>query len=447
LRLSHPGLSRERLTALARRPAKARPRERLIAGIAAASARQGYIDTSVTRVIDAAGVSRATFYEQFADRGACFAAAQEHYEQLLLQRIADAIEATTPDRAPDAAIGALLGFVQSQPAGARLAMNEALVAGRAAIARRNRTVTDAGALIERARAQLPGEAPFPDIPAEILIGGLYRVLSGRMRRNQAVGESLQAELSAWIACYDQPLERHRWSTLTPGPRLERSPFIPEPSLRPPPPLPRGRHRLPAEDVSKNHRERILYATIELGQTKGYPDSTVADIIAVAGVARHVFYDSFPNKQTAFLAAQELILQHSLAVTAHGYFNASTWPDRVWESGHAYMQFMSDHPAMANMGFVEMVSLGPQGVQRQDDGMMANTIFLEEGYRDILGPERPPPQTSTAIAHAVFELGFRQATAGAITKLDRYLPHATWIVLTPFLGPAETNRFIEEKTKA
>jgi hypothetical protein len=45
---------------------------------------------------------------------------------------------------------------------------------------------------------------------------------------------------------------------------------------------------------------------------------------------------------------------------------------------------------------------------------------------------------------VFELGFRQATAGAITKLDRYLPHATWIVLTPFLGPAETNRFIDGK---
>ena len=429
---------------MARHPAKTRPRERLIAGIAAASARHGYIETSVTRVIDAARVSRATFYEQFADRGACFAAAQEHYEQLLLQRIADAIEATTPDRAPDAAIEALLGFVQAEPAGAGLAMNEALVAGREAIAQRNRTVGKAGALIERARARLPADAPFPDFPAEVLIGGLYRVLSARMQRNQPVGESLQAELCAWVACYAQPLQRHRWSTLTPGPRLPRSPFVPEPPLRPPPPLPRGRHRLPAEDVSKNHRERILYATIELGETKGYPDCSVADIIALAGVARHVFYDSFPDKHTAFMAAQELILQHSLAVTAHGYFNAGTWPERVWESGHAYMQFMSDHPAMANMGFVEMVSLGPQGVQRQDDAMMANTIFLEEGYRDMTGPERPPEQTSTAIAHAVFELGFRQATAGQIAQLDRFLPHATWIVLAPFLGVEAAGEFLRAK---
>jgi AcrR family transcriptional regulator len=432
---------------LARRLSKIGARERLIAGMAAAAARHGYMESSVARVTNAAGVSRATFYEQFADRSACFAAAQEHHEQLLLDRIARAIEGTMPDRAPAAAIEALIGFVQFEPAGARLVMNEALVAGREAIARRNHAVTKAGALIKRAREQLPGDAPFPDFPCEVLIGGLYRLLGGRLRRNQAVGEALQAEFTAWIDCYAHPLDRHRWHTLTPGPRLARSPFIPEPPLRPPPPLPRGRHRLPAEDVSKNHRERILYATIELGETKGYPDSTVADIIAVAGVARHVFYDSFADKQTAFLAAQELILQHSLAVTAHGFFNASTWPDRVWESGHAYMQFMSDHPAMANMGFVEMVSLGPQGVQRQDDGLMANTIFLEEGYRHMTGPERPPPQTSTAIAHAVFELGFRQATAGHITKLDRFLPHATWIVLTPFLGPAETNRFIDKKTKA
>jgi len=427
---------------LPRRSSKIRPRERLIAGIAAAAARHGYIESNVTRVIKAAGVSRATFYEQFADRSACFAAAQEHYEQLLLQRIADAIEATTPERAADAAIEALLGFVQAEPAGARLVMNEALVAGREAIGRRNRTVSKAGALIERAREQLSADAPFPDFPAEVLVGGLYRVLSARLRGNQAVGETLQAELTAWIACYAQPLARHRWSTLTPGPRLPRSPFVPEPPLRPPPPLPRGRHRLPVEDVSKNHRERILYATIELGETKGYPDCTVADIITTANVARHVFYDSFPDKQTAFLAAQELILQHSLAVTAHGYFNASTWPDRVWESGHAYMQFMSDHPAMANMGFVEMVSLGPQGVQRQDDGLMANKIFLEEGYRHITGTERPPPHTFTAIAHAVFELGFRQATAGAIEQLDRFLPHATWIVLTPFLGIQGSNMVID-----
>ncbi|HEY5344360.1 MAG TPA: hypothetical protein VIJ66_11975 [Solirubrobacteraceae bacterium] len=109
--------------------------------------------------------------------------------------------------------------------------------------------------------------------------------------------------------------------------------------------------------------------------------------------------------------------------------------------------MSEHPTMANMGFVEMVSLGPQGVQRQDDAMMANTIFLEEGYRDLTAPKRPPQQTSTAIAHTAFELGFRQATAAQITQLDRSLPHATWIVLTPFLGAQETNKFIDEKTKA
>jgi AcrR family transcriptional regulator len=50
-------------------------RERLISGMVAAAARHGYAKASVARVIAQAGVSRATFYEQFADREECFLAA------------------------------------------------------------------------------------------------------------------------------------------------------------------------------------------------------------------------------------------------------------------------------------------------------------------------------------------------------------------------------------
>ena len=65
----------------------------------------------------------------------------------------------------------------------------------------------------------------------------------------------------------------------------------------------GRHSLPPGLVARSHRTRIIYATAEVTQQKGYGDTTVADIVAAAGVSRDVFYEHFSDKQNAFLEAQ------------------------------------------------------------------------------------------------------------------------------------------------
>src|SRR2546426_5647965 len=67
-------------------------------------------------------------------------------------------------------------------------------------------------------------------------------------------------------------------------------------------LPRHRHGLTREAVRTSQRARIIAATAEVVAEAGYAGTTVAAIIARAGVSRKTFYELFDDTEAAFLAA-------------------------------------------------------------------------------------------------------------------------------------------------
>lgn len=99
----------------------------------AVAARHGYAGATVARVIDWAGVSRATFYELFKDKEDCFHAAME-------LSLADAMGGIVAVYSPDKpwatmvrdAAAAFLELLASRPAFARMALVEAPSSGQRA---------------------------------------------------------------------------------------------------------------------------------------------------------------------------------------------------------------------------------------------------------------------------------------------------------------------------
>src|SRR3954454_2857364 len=69
-------------------------------------------------------------------------------------------------------------------------------------------------------------------------------------------------------------------------------------------LPRGPHRLTREAVMASQRGRMLDAMAQAVAEKGYAATTVADVIAGAGVSRKTFYEQFRDKEDCFLAAYD-----------------------------------------------------------------------------------------------------------------------------------------------
>lgn len=422
-------------------------RNRIITGMITAANRDGYAGASVSAVIAEAGVSRPTFYEYFEDRDGCFLATIAEVHEQLIAPVRTAVQQDAPERAMHASIRALIAFAAAEPAMARFLTNEPLAGGSSALDARDRSIAEIEQVIQERYGDLQDEQAIPDFSARMLIGGIYRLLAVRTRRGDPSISALLDDLLSWVSSYDRPAQEHRWRSLTLSPPPAPSPFLPDAPLRAPPPLAPGRQRISPEQVAENHRRRVLFATALLAEQKGYTATTVTDIGKLAGIDPRAFYAMFADKQEAFMAVHELGFQDLMAVTAGAFFAGESWPQRTWEAGRAFTQFLEINPTIAHVGFVEAHAVGPGAVQRVEDSHVAFTIFLQEGFQ-YAKPSPPPSRVALeATITTIFEIVYAQARASKDLQLSGLLAHLTFLVLAPFLGPEQANEFIDGKLLA
>ena len=159
-------------------------RSRILAGMTAAVAEHGYRATSIADVVGRAGVSRKTFYQQFAGKDECFAVAYEQEMERLLEVTMSAFEDEGPPWVARlrAALTALCAALATNASVARMCFVEAPGAG--------------PATAERRRAVLRGLLPlFEAAPADAL-HGLPFGESLRLGRIGDLTEMLQQEIAA-----------------------------------------------------------------------------------------------------------------------------------------------------------------------------------------------------------------------------------------------------------
>lgn len=167
---------------LSRAEVIANQRGRIFGGFATALVHHGYEDTKIADIVELAGVSRATFYEHFEGKEACFAAAYEDG----VERLAAAVEAAAsgahdwPDSL-SAGLRAGLGFLAADPPLAHLLLVEALAAARPARLEHERSLTR---LAEALRPPGAGDLVSEET-ARLLAGGLASHVSGLVLAGEA----------------------------------------------------------------------------------------------------------------------------------------------------------------------------------------------------------------------------------------------------------------------
>jgi AcrR family transcriptional regulator len=423
------------------------------------AAEDGYHRVSVARVSSHAGVSSATFYEQFSSKENCMLAAYRKAGE----RIFGPMRAAA--RIADGALGAgdrldvirdslasLLGAVANDPQAARVVFVEG-IAGGAQLREMSRRSLDLVELrTEVFLDEWPEDGSALDIPPTALVGAVRNIVSRRLRIHAGdLLPELIDDLLAWISCYERGGSKRRWSTgpgallrLPPTGDGEAPPAIVPRAIAPAPPrLPRGRHGLPAGAVMRSHRTRIIAATAEVTMAKGYASTTVADIVASAGVARDVFYEHFTDKEHAFLEAQQHPTQYIIDRCAEAYFKNASWPERVWDYLQALVSMIVENPAISHLRLVECYAAGPAAIRRAEEITRSFAIFLEEGYRLDAASRELPRLSSEAITGAIYEIVQRHVARGNTSALPARLPQLAYIVLAPFIGATEAIEHVRE----
>jgi AcrR family transcriptional regulator len=438
--------ARDALEAEIRRKAvKLTQRERLVQAMIELSAKSGHYAVSVEKLCAGAGVSPATFYEEFADKEEVLVDAYRVCAEEIFGPMRSALFEGELVQIPRLALGAMLEAIASDPDAARIVFIEALGGGERVRAMRTQAFERFERRVQQYMESVPSDSMTLDIPVSAVAGALRHIVSRHLRTHAE--DQLPSRLEdglAWLYSYVRPAGSELWST-SPKALLERGDVQPAqpPQVLTADRLPRGRHGLPASLVARSQRTRIIYATAQVTMEKGYQSTKVDDIVAAARVAKPTFYQYFEDKQHAFLEAQQFPTQYILDRCAEAYFTVDEWPERVWRCFQVLIELIASNPAISHLRLVECYAAGPEAIRRAEDVTRSFTMFVQEGHRYREQAASLPRLASQAIAGAIFEIVQRHVAEGRFDTLQAHLPQLTYLALAPFTGAEEAIGLVED----
>ncbi len=166
-------------------------RSRLLSAAIRAVNELGYSDTSVADITTRAGVSRRTFYEQFADREACLAAALDDALGVVVSDLAEvALEDLAWRERVRTGLWTVLVFFDREPALARVLVVQALRGGPRVLERREAVLAQLTAVVDEGGSEGARGAECTQLTAEGLVGAAFGIVYARLlkgERRQLVG--------------------------------------------------------------------------------------------------------------------------------------------------------------------------------------------------------------------------------------------------------------------
>jgi AcrR family transcriptional regulator len=144
--------------------------------------------------------------------------------------------------------------------------------------------------------------------------------------------------------------------------MEANPFTEAPAER----LPSGRHGLTPEAVAASQHGRILFAIVQAAAEKGYGATTVADVVARAGVSRRTFYEHFSSKEDCFLNAYDTGVEIVLGRMREAAAGVDTddWRAVMRSDLEAYLAMLAEQPEFAWSLHIEVLAAGHAALERR-----------------------------------------------------------------------------------
>ncbi len=205
-------------------------------------------------------------------------------------------------------------------------------------------------------------------------------------------------------------------------------------------LPRGRHGLPRELVTRSQRERLLAAVVRVTAANGYESTSVADILEEAGVGRESFYELFEDKKDCLLAARGILVDDLSATVAEVYNQPGSWAERVRNALAAMLDWFAADPAATRVIFVELAAVGAASRELFRTDFARFTKLVDDGLDQAQPVPDLPRATALAVAAALARI-YEEVVRNHTVELPQLLPELTYEVLVPFVGeePAAAER--------
>jgi AcrR family transcriptional regulator len=160
-----------------------------------------------------------------------------------------------------------------------------------------------------------------------------------------------------------------------------------------------------DDVARNQRTRMYGGMIEAVSVRGYPRTTVADVICFAGVSRRAFYEQFENKEACFLATYDIVVAGARKSVLDAWARERGWANRLHASCKALLDGVAEKPKGPRLVLVDSLGIGPRARERMT---LAATTFervLAMGFQAHPDGVELSPLTIRAIVAGIRHIAF------------------------------------------
>jgi AcrR family transcriptional regulator len=397
-------------------------RARMYGGMIEAVAECGYSRTTVAHVIGLAGVSRRAFYEQFANKEACFLAT---YDIVVARARKVVLDAWTQERGwanrLHASCKALLDDVAGTPNGPRLVLVDSLGVGPKARERMTLAATTFERVLAMAFQSDPNGEELSPLTVKALVAGIRHLAFTRMYEGREKDlYALTDEVLDWIESYRSPVaKRLNVSGLVIPERVE----------------PQSAAFLAGDDK----RSRALSALVHLTLDERYAGLSDPQIAQFAGISTEAFHKQFANKEACYLAVLDEFVAEAMDAVKRSIDDASSWPQAVHVAVRTLVEYFAAHEGLSRLAFIDIFDVGPGMIGRMTRSIEDFTKLLDD-----LGPEakRGPLVARETVTGAIWGIVSSYTAHDRVRQLPRLVDQLTFIVLAPYIGAKPAMETIE-----
>jgi AcrR family transcriptional regulator len=220
-------------------------------------------------------------------------------------------------------------------------------------------------------------------------------------------------------------------------------------------LPHGPHGLGREAVARHQRARLHGGMAESVYQRGYAATSVAHVIALAGVSRRAFYEQFSNKEDCFLSTYDALVAASRKRVLQAWLSERGWANRLYAACRVFLAGIAEDPRGANMVLIESVGVGPRGHERIQLTATAFERVVATGFSLTPDGIALPPLAPRAIVGGVRFVVVRRLREGRERELagltDELLDwvnsyRSTSIMRLRTLGSARPPRLVVKRAR-
>jgi AcrR family transcriptional regulator len=171
-----------------------------------------------------------------------------------------------------------------------------------------------------------------------------------------------------------------------------------------------------EQVARHQKTRLELAMVEAVANGGFADTTIDELVGLAGVSKTAFYKHFEDKQDCFLATFEEIVRRASEQVSAAYREPGDLRERLVTALATFMELAVSEPAAVSLVVVDSLTLGSVGVEYRERGTRTFETMVRQSFDHSSSPVEVSDVVVRAIVAGIRAVVYRQLRAGQMARL-------------------------------